>query len=74
MIEQTGRIPIVLVANKIDLDSREVSSQEAKAFAAEIAKLTGLDTPYIEASAINRHNNLDPFITLGKTDYNDILI
>ncbi len=72
MIEQTGRIPIVLVANKIDLDSREVSSQEAKAFATEIAQLTGLDTPYIEASAINRHNNLDPFITLGKILLNNI--
>ena len=66
IIEQTGKIPIILVANKIDLD-RNVSSHEAKAFATEITKATGLETPYIEASAINRHNNLDPFITLGKT-------
>ena len=66
MIEQTGKIPIVLVANKIDLNSRQVSTQEAKGFAEEITKSTGVETPYIEASAINRHNNLDPFITLGK--------
>ncbi len=72
MIEQTGKIPIVLVANKIDLDDRKVSSQEAKTFATEITKSTGLETPYIEASAINRHNNLDPFITLGKILVNNI--
>ncbi len=72
MIEQTGKIPIVLVANKIDLDTRKVSNQEAKTFATKIAKLTDLDTPYIEASAINRHNNLDPFITLGKILLNNI--
>ena len=66
MIEQTGNIPIILVANKIDLEHREVSNQEGKAFAIEIKNVTGLETPYIEASAINRHNNLDPFIALGK--------
>ncbi len=64
--EQTGKIPITLVANKIDLNNRSVSSNEAKSFATEITEQTGLETPYIEASAINRHNNLDPFIALGK--------
>jgi len=71
IIEQTGKIPIILVANKIDLD-RNVSSQEAKDFATEITQATGIKTPYIEASAINRQNNLDPFITLGKTLINNI--
>ncbi len=70
--EQTGKIPIILVGNKIDLDNRNVSSQEAKSFATEITKTTGLETPYIEASAINRHNNLDPFITLGKILLNNM--
>lgn len=66
MTEQTGKIPLILVANKIDLDNRNVSSREAKIFAAEMSKTTGFKTPYIEASAINRHNNLDPFLSLGK--------
>jgi small GTP-binding protein len=64
--EQAGNIPIILVANKIDLGNRNVSTKEGKDFATKITQETGLETPYIEASAINRHNNLDPFITLGK--------
>ncbi|MHA1236603.1 MAG: Rab family GTPase, partial [Candidatus Hodarchaeales archaeon] len=70
--EQTGKIPITLVANKIDLNNRSVSSNEAKSFATEITEIIGLETPYIEASAINRHNNLDPFITLGKVLLNNL--
>ena len=70
--EQTGKIPITLVANKIDLNNRSISNQEAKAFSTEITQITGLETPYIEASAINRQNNLDPFITLGRVLLNNM--
>ncbi|MHA1994513.1 MAG: Rab family GTPase [Candidatus Hodarchaeales archaeon] len=66
---QTGIIPLVLVGNKIDLlESSEetVSHQEAQEFANQISSMTGLITPYIQASAINRQNNYDPFVALGK--------
>lgn len=69
MIERTGPIPIVLVGNKIDLRSEEIegiSLSEANDYAKYISSRTGEDTPYVEASAIRKLNNLDPFILLGK--------
>ena len=69
LLEQTGQIPVVLVGNKIDLKEKcaeVISSQEAQAFANHISTLTGKDTPYIEASATERQNNLEPFVLLGR--------
>lgn len=69
MIERAGPIPIVLVGNKIDLRNQTIkgiSFSEATDYATYISSRTGEDTPYVEASAIRKHNNLDPFILLGK--------
>ena len=66
--DQTGKIPIVLVGNKLDLvnTAEEVIPQhEAEEFALYISSLTEITTPYIQASAIKRESNFDPFITLG---------
>ncbi len=69
MLEQTGKIPIVLVANKIDLrdqSSEFVTINEGKSLSELISSQTGLTTPFVEASAIKQQNNLEPFIMLGK--------
>jgi len=69
IFDQTGSIPIVLVGNKTDLVASAeeiVSNQEAMDFTRRISSMTGFATPYIQASAMKRHNNLDPFISLGK--------
>lgn len=69
MLEQTGKIPIVLVANKIDLrdqSSEFVTINEGKSLSDLISSQTGLATPFVEASAIKQQNNLEPFIMLGK--------
>ncbi|MHA2032312.1 MAG: Rab family GTPase [Candidatus Hodarchaeales archaeon] len=69
MMEKTGSISIVLVGNKIDLREESIegiSSSQAVEFASYISTLTGEETPYIEASAIQKQHNLDPFIMLGK--------
>lgn len=69
ILDQTGRIPIVVVGNKIDLVNKTediVPQQEAKEYVDHVSSLTGINTPYIQASALNRQNNFDPFITLGK--------
>ncbi|MHA2094869.1 MAG: Rab family GTPase [Candidatus Hodarchaeales archaeon] len=69
ILDQTGRIPIVLVGNKLDLvktAEETVPQQEVEKFAIQISSITKITTPYIQASAIKRQNNLDPFISLGK--------
>ncbi len=69
IFNKTNRIPIVLVGNKLDLISTTddiVSFQDAEEYANHISSLTGIDTPYIQVSAITRQNNMDPFISLGK--------
>ena len=69
ILDQTGRIPIVVVGNKIDLVNKTediVPQQEAKEYVDHVSSVTGINAPYIQASAINRQNNFDPFITLGK--------
>jgi hypothetical protein len=50
----------------IESAKETIPHQEAKDFANYISSLTGLFSPYIQASAIKRQNNLDPFISLGK--------
>ena len=64
LLEQTRQIPIVLVGNKIDLKeemNEYITFDQAQAFANHISTLTGRVTPYIEASALKQHNNLEPF-------------
>ncbi|MFW9905991.1 MAG: GTP-binding protein [Candidatus Thorarchaeota archaeon] len=70
LLEQTGKIPIVLVANKIDLrdESTEVvTTEEGEHLSRVISNQTGITTPFVEASAIRQEKNLEPFMLLGKT-------
>lgn len=70
MLPETGKIPIVLIANKIDLkesDKDYVKSHEGEKLSEIISNKTGMDTPYFEASAIQQINDLEPFIALGKS-------
>ncbi len=53
-------IPLVLVANKIDLPDRAVTTEEGKAF----AEAHGM--PYIESSAATGENVVDLFATLAE--------
>ena len=69
MWEQTGKIPVILVGNKIDLKTDDVeiiSPKEIEALALQISKLTGKKTPYVEISATRQINNHEPFILLGQ--------
>jgi len=69
MLEQTGKIPIVLVANKIDLrdqDEGTVTTSEGDSLSQVISRQTGIKTPFVEASALYQKNNLEPFYQLGK--------
>ena len=70
LLEQTGMIPIVLVANKIDLRdnlTEVVTTEEGEHLARLISDQTGITTPFVEASAVRHQKNLEPFILLGKT-------
>ncbi len=70
LITQTGKIPIVIVGNKIDLRDQlreSVTTEEGKSLSEEITNQTGVTTPFVEASAIEQKDNLEPFILLGKT-------
>lgn len=69
ILEQTGKIPIVLVGNKIDLRdqiSESVTIDEGQLLSEVISNQTGVTIPFVEASAIEQQNNLEPFILLGK--------
>ncbi|UCE14927.1 MAG: GTP-binding protein [Candidatus Heimdallarchaeota archaeon] len=69
MLEQTGLIPVVLVGNKIDLRDQttdHVTTAEGEELSKLITQQTKIQTPFVEASAIQRYNNLTPFISLGK--------
>ncbi len=70
LLEQTGKIPIVLVGNKIDLRdelTEFVATEEGELLSKDISNQTGIITPFVEASALRHHQNLEPFILLGKT-------
>jgi small GTP-binding protein len=70
MLEQTGKIPIVLVANKIDLKDQiedTVTASEGKSLSEIISRQTAIETPFIEASALYQKNNLEPFYHLART-------
>ncbi|MFX0015668.1 MAG: GTP-binding protein [Promethearchaeota archaeon] len=69
LLEHTGKIPIVLVANKIDLRdqmSEFVTAEEGILLSKIITNQTGLATPIVETSTIEQQNTLEPFILLGK--------
>ena len=70
LLEQTGKIPIVLVANKIDLRNElteAVATEEGELLSRGISKQTGIETPFVEVSAIKLQNHLEPFTLLGKS-------
>jgi Ras-related protein Rab-6A len=76
LLEQTGKVPIVLVGNKIDLRdelTEFVTTEEGEHLSKVITNQTGIKTPFVEASAIRQQKNLEPFILLGKTliEYNE---
>ncbi|UCG03193.1 MAG: GTP-binding protein [Candidatus Heimdallarchaeota archaeon] len=70
LLEETGKIPIVLVGNKIDLRdelTEFVTTEEGELLSKVISSQTGIKTPFVEASAIKQQKNLEPFTMLGKT-------
>ncbi|MHA2226535.1 MAG: Rab family GTPase [Candidatus Hodarchaeales archaeon] len=70
LIEQTGQIPLVLIANKIDLREKfrnSVTLKEGKNLSELISEQTGTQTQIIEVSAVHKQNNLEPFFILGKS-------
>jgi len=70
LLEQTGKIPIVLVANKIDLRNEfteAVTTKEGEFLSQVISNQTGITTPFVEASAIRKQKHLEPFMLLGKS-------
>ncbi|MFX1536450.1 MAG: GTP-binding protein [Promethearchaeota archaeon] len=66
----TGKVPVCLVGNKIDL--REQSSEGAKTeedgklLAKKISEISNHPTPFIEASALKNVNSHPPFIDLTR--------
>ena len=66
------KIPVVLVGNKKDLREKGMgmlSTDLGKQKAAEITKITGLETPFVEASAIRSENADAPFERLVELIY-----
>jgi small GTP-binding protein len=69
VLEITGPIPCVLVANKIDLGESiesSVRTNEGIELAKKLLERTGIQVPFIEASALKLENNLEPFQQIGK--------
>lgn len=69
VFQVTGIIPIVLVANKIDLrisSNSCVQTEEGEALRDKFLKELEFQIPFVEASAAHRQNNLEPFIQLGE--------
>jgi len=67
-LNNSGRYPVVLVGNKIDLRDKEkncVSKEEGEKLAKSLSMMFGLDVPYIESSALLDINIEDIFNTLG---------
>lgn len=70
VLDVTGPIPCVLVANKIDLRSTSenpVTPEEGMELSQSFLERTANPVPFIEASALNLKNNLEPFRVIGKT-------
>ena len=69
MISITGRRPIVLVGNKIDLRSTVpncLTMEDGLRKARELSSILGMDVPYIEASAKVGTNVSSVFLELGR--------
>ena len=69
VFQVTGTIPIVLVGNKIDLRSSEedcVNTTEGESLRKKLSNEMEIPVPFVEASAIHKQNNLEPFIQLGE--------
>ncbi|MFW9778401.1 MAG: Rab family GTPase [Candidatus Heimdallarchaeota archaeon] len=69
VIEKTGSIPCVLVANKIDLRNTipdPVTTSEGMKMSETLLKHSGNIAPLIEASALYLENNLEPFQEIGR--------
>ncbi|MFW9853734.1 MAG: Rab family GTPase [Candidatus Thorarchaeota archaeon] len=69
VLEKTGSIPCVLVANKIDLRNTlqdPVTTSEGMKMGETLLKHSMDVAPLIEASALYLENNLEPFQEIGK--------
>ncbi len=70
LTEMAGRVPVVLVGNKLDLrdqvdDRNMLSFEDGRKMAKELSQVTRFETPFTEASAIRKKNSDQPFYRLG---------
>jgi len=68
-IINSGRHPIVLVGNKIDLREKYpdcVTREEGEKLAKILSKMLGYEVPYVESSALKNINIDEIFNTLGR--------
>ena len=69
LLEHSEKIPIALVANKIDLRTKSddpVSTKEGESLSKVISYQTGFKSPFIEASALFEQKNLEPFLNIAR--------
>ena len=66
LVDNAGKIPFMLVGNKIDLvDQRVVSRERGEEYAKQLSKWLGWDVPYIETSAKTGENVEESFLILA---------
>ncbi|MFX0116865.1 MAG: GTP-binding protein [Candidatus Hodarchaeota archaeon] len=68
LTEMAGRVPVVLVGNKVDLreaGTGVITFEDGKNLAGRVSELTLFETPFTEACAIRRENSDEPFYRLG---------
>ncbi|MHA2499761.1 MAG: GTP-binding protein [Candidatus Hodarchaeales archaeon] len=68
LTEIAGRVPVVLVGNKVDLRETgegTITHEDGQNMAERVSQFTLLETPFTEASAIRRENSDEPFFRLG---------
>ncbi len=51
VVKNCENVPIIIVGNKIDIEDREVTPEEGKAYARKKSKEIGRKVPYLETSA-----------------------
>ena len=69
LLEHSKKVPIALVANKIDLRTKSddpVSTKEGESLSNDISHQTGFKSPFIEASALFEQKNLEPFLNIAR--------
>ena len=66
LVDNAGKIPFMLVGNKIDLvDQRVVSRKRGEEYAKQLSEWLGWDVPYIETSAKTGENVEESFLILA---------